>query len=389
MQKNFVNLSEKDISIQANKKFSKKEKILLEFLLKNKEEILENNISISILKIKKLLYLGELENILSFFQKFMEKTILYTIYRLDILERRGSFSILSSYYIEKDSIYLKFTDEFKSIFQKNSYFQKNDFETLLFLQNEYAIILYNLLKFNISLNRSLEISISKLKAILNLTDSYDRFFDFEKLILKPAFNEIAKVTKKNIEYKKIKNIDASNSKIIGLLLEIRDINEQEKINSTNTLIEIFEKNIISLENKQEIWNLIFNTIDDKGAEYIKKNIQYTIEHSQKNNIFLFLTEALTLDYYTNRYKNKIAKFSETFKQIEHIEKKYESIAQLHSDLFKILANLKFNYLTLNPHFLKSLQNLRIVHELEYFDNDFIIFAEYNSTGNSYISLFEN
>lgn len=271
MQKKFVDLSEKDISIQSNKKFSKKEKILLEFLLKNKEKILDNTISISILKIKKLLYLGELENILSFFQKFMEKTILYTIYRLDILERRGSFSILSSYYIEKDSIHLKFTNEFKSIFQKNSYFQKNDFETLIFLQNEYAIALYNLLKFNISINRSLEISISKLKSILNLTDSYDRFFDFEKLILKPAFKEISKVTQKNIEYKKIKNINASNSKIIGLLLEIKDINEQEKINSTNTLIQILEKNLTFLENKQEIWNLIFNTIDNKGGKRPLKN----------------------------------------------------------------------------------------------------------------------
>lgn len=389
MEKKFINLNENDVILNFNKKFSKKEKVFFDFILSNKDSILNNNLSISILKIKKLLLLGELESILKVFQKLMEKIILYTIYRLDILEKKGSFSILSSYYIEKNTIYFKFTEEFRSIFQKNSYFQKNNFEILIFLQNEHAIILYNLLKFNISLNQSLEISISKLKSILNLSNSYDRFFDFEKLILKPAFKEIAKVTKKNIEYKKIKNIDASNSKIIGLFLEIKDTNEEEKIIATNLLIEMLEKNLITPEHKQEIWNFIFNTLDLKGEEYIKKNIQYTIEHAPKNNFSIFLKEALTLDYFNNRYKNKFIKFSETFKQIEHIEKKYTSLAQLHSDLFKILANLKFNYLTLNPHFLRSLQNLRIVHELEYFDNNFIIFAEYNSIGMSYISFFEN
>ncbi|WP_291255511.1 replication initiation protein [Fusobacterium sp.] len=389
MEKNYISLNENDISVRLNKSFTKKEKLFLDSLIKNKEDLLQNNISISILKIKKKLFLGELENILKFIQKLMDKKIIYSIYKLDILEQRGSFAIISSYYIEKDSIKLKFSEEFISIFKKNSYFQKNDFEILFFLQNEHAITLYNLLKFNISMNKSIEISISKLKTILNLTNSYDRFFDFEKLILKPAINEITNITGKSITYTKIKNINSSNSKIIGLFLEIKDINEEEKIYLTNKLISIIEKDIPTLSHKQEIWSFIFKLIDDKGFEYIKKNIQYTLEHFDKNNFFNFLIEALNLNYFDNRFKNKIKNFHDTFKQIENIEKKYDSLAQLHSDLFKILANLQFNYLTLNPHFLKSLQNLRLIHELEYFDNEFIIFAEYNTNSISYISLFEN
>lgn len=135
MKKNFndyISLSEKEIDIKFNKVFSKKEKILFDFLLKDKEEILSNNILVPILKIKKLLMLGELENILKIFQKLTEKVIIYTIFKLELIEKKGAFSIISSYHIEKNNIKVIFTEEFRSIFQKNSYFQKNDFDILLF-----------------------------------------------------------------------------------------------------------------------------------------------------------------------------------------------------------------------------------------------------------------
>lgn len=392
MKKNFndyISLSEKEIDIKFNKVFSKKEKILFDFLLKDKEDILSNNILVPILKIKKLLLLGELENILKIFQKLTEKIIIYTIFKLELIEKKGAFSIISSYHIEKNYIKVIFTEEFRSIFQKNSYFQKNDFDILLFFQNDYAIALYNFLKFNISMNKSIEISIYKLKSLLGLEESYDRFFDFEKMILRPAFQEISKVTKKNIEYTKIKNRDSSNSKIIGLLLEIKDINEQEKATLTNSIIEKIEGVISVTDIKKDLWTKVFKSLDDKSYDYIIKNVNYSIAHYPKNGFKLFFEEAIDLNYAENRFKNKIIKFSETFKSIENIEKKYTSLAQLHSDLFKILANLKFNYLTLNPQFLKSLQSLKVRKELEYFDNDFIIFAEYNDNEISYISLFEN
>lgn len=392
MKKNFndyISLSEKEIDIKFNKVFSKKEKILFDFLLKDKEDILNNNILVPILKIKKLLMLGELENILKIFQKLTEKIIIYTVFKLELIEKKGAFSIISSYHIEKNYIKVIFTEEFRSIFQKNSYFQKNDFDILLFFQNDYAIALYNFLKFNISMNKSIEISIQKLKNLLGLEDSYDRFFDFEKMILKPAFQEISKVTKKNLEHTKIKNRDSSNSKIIGLLLEIKDINEQEKATLANGIIEKIEGAISISDIKKDLWTKVFKSLDDKSYDYIIKNVNYSIAHYPKNGFKVFFEEAIDLNYAENRFKNKITKFSETFKCIENIEKKYTSLAQLHSDLFKILANLKFNYLTLNPQFLKSLQSLKIRKELEYFDNDFIIFAEYNDNEISYISLFEN
>ena len=285
MKKNFndyISLSEKEIDIKFNKVFSKKEKILFDFLLKDKEEILSNNILVPILKIKKLLMLGELENILKIFQKLTEKVIIYTIFKLELIEKKGAFSIISSYHIEKNNIKVIFTEEFRSIFQKNSYFQKNDFDILLFFQNDYAIALYNFLKFNISMNKSIEISINKLKSLLGLEKSYDRFFDFEKMILKPAFKEISKVTKKNIEYTKIKNRDSSNSKIIGLFLEIQDINEQEKASLANNVIEKIETAISITDIKKDLWAKVFKSLDDKSYEYIMKNVNYSIAHYPKN-----------------------------------------------------------------------------------------------------------
>ena len=94
MKKNFndyISLSEKEIDIKFNKVFSKKEKILFDFLLKDKEDILNNNILVPILKIKKLLMLGELENILKIFQKLTEKIIIYTVFKLELIEKKGAF----------------------------------------------------------------------------------------------------------------------------------------------------------------------------------------------------------------------------------------------------------------------------------------------------------
>ena len=96
MKKNFndyISLSEKEIDIKFNKVFSKKEKILFDFLLKDKEDILSNNILVPILKIKKLLLLGELENILKIFQKLSEKIIIYTVFKLELIEKKGDFLI--------------------------------------------------------------------------------------------------------------------------------------------------------------------------------------------------------------------------------------------------------------------------------------------------------
>lgn len=62
-------------------------------------------------------------------------------------------------------------------------------------------------------------------------------------------------------------------------------------------------------------------MDDKSWEQITRNIDYTLAHFPKNGFKTFLEEALEFNYADNRFKNKIAKFSETFKCIENIEKK--------------------------------------------------------------------
>lgn len=380
------NLYENEVDFKFNKTFTKKEKILFDFLIKKQDNILNKILSISLLKIKKILVLEELESIMKIFQKLSEKIILYTIFKFETIEKKGAFSIISSYYIEDNSIKINFTEEFKSIFQKNSYFQKNGFDIFLFFQNTHTITLYNFLKFNISMNKPIKISINKLKHLLNLDNTYDRFFDFEKIILKPSFKEISELTKKDIIYNKIKNKDSSNSKIIGLFLEIKDINEHEKSTLTNSIIEKIELSISISDIKKELWNKIFKSLDEKNYDYILKNVNYSLAHHPKNEFKSFFEEALEFNYFGNRFKNKVTKLSETFKSIEYIEKKYTSLAQLHSDLFKILANFKFNYLTLNPQFLKSLQMLNNRKEMEYFDNNFIIFAEYNQDEMSYISF---
>ncbi len=382
-----INIQQNNAELSFYKKMSSKEEILLDEILMNQKKILEGTLVLSKKRLMKILNITDEEKILKIISRLSSNFIIYTTWRFDLIDRQGGINIVSSYLLEEKQLTLNFSNDFMLIFKKSSYYNNYSFDKLISLRGFYSNALFLLFKNSISLNRTFEISLLQLKKILDLEGVYSRFYDFEMKILIPNIKKVEKAISKKISYKRIKNKNAFNSKIIGLHFNITDTHDQEYIDMTNNLISFIKKGIIY--EKNVVWNIIHNSLEEKTFDYIKRNIIYCNLHLSKKQFSTFLYEALKYDYFKNRYKNKIRKYRESYKELRSIEKTFTSLGKLHSEVFKILVSLKFNYLTINPNFLKALQSLKKNNEFEYFDNNYIIFVEFNIDGDSYINIFES
>ncbi len=390
MKNNFdfdINIQQNNTEIGFFKKMSSKEEILFDEILQNQKKILEGGLSLSKKKLIKILKTDDNEKLIKVIAKLTSNFITYKTWRFDLIDRQGGINIISSYSLEENHIFLDFSHDFIQVFKKSSYYNEHNFDKLIALRGFYSNTLFSLFKNSMNLNKTFEISLPRLKKILDLEGAYGRFYDFETKILIPNLKKVEKSISRKITYKKIKNKNALNSKVIGLRFDITDTHEHEYIDMTNNLMSLI-KNSITFE-KNRVWNIIYGSLEEKTFDYIKKNINYCNLHSPKNQFNTFLFEALEYDYSANRYKNKIRKYRENYKELRNIEKPFTSLGKLHSEIFKILVSLKFNYLTINPNFLKALQSLKKNNEFEYFDNNYMIFAEFNIDGDSYINIFES
>ncbi|MGB6127243.1 MAG: replication initiation protein [Psychrilyobacter sp.] len=384
LQKNMFNLSEKDIILNFNKKFTKKENDFFEFITKSLDKDKNKKIIFSETRLKKIINIESREKIISFFKKISGKKIYYSIYRYSDLEEVGILNIISLFTIKNNQYEVEIDNNFHSIFIEGSYFYENNFKTLIHLKSNYSRIFFNIIKFNFSLNKAIELPIDKLKKALDIKiGSHDRFYDFEKLIIKPCLKDISLAIGEKINYLKIKKSESKNSKVLAIKIEIKKNNED--INDLRLLMESITA-ILKTESSN-IWSFLNLKYKEKGLEYVHNNVTYAIDHGLGEDFENFLTNSITYDYFNTRFKNKISKFLVERKIYYESSSKIDSLGAFHSDIFKALTILKFYYLTLNPSFLKALMNIKNKNEFEYQDSKFLIIAEFNSNSDSHIYIF--
>lgn len=184
-------------------------------------------------------------------------------------------------------------------------FTRYEIENILRLKSTYSVRLYELLKQYQSIGNR-KINIDDLRDYLGIEkDEYDRFYDFERRVLKVAKKEIDKYTDLEVDYEKIK----TGRKITGIkftidskpdvqkeLIEsiytkeqIKDIKtkcglKSERFNSKQ-IIELYEIAVAKTE-----------SADIDVHEYIKLNYNDMIEKGTARNKFSYLKKALEEDY---------------------------------------------------------------------------------------------
>jgi plasmid replication initiation protein len=184
-------------------------------------------------------------------------------------------------------------------------FTKYQLENILKLNSGYSIRIYELLK-QYEKIRKRKFEIDNLKEFLGIGEKYERFYDFERFVLKVATKEINTHTDIDIEYEKIKR----GRRITHIAFSIQPSVIDEEIKVLETLYDDEEYQVIVDKmnltdkklNKKQIFKLFeiacskTDHLDNVNVyDYVKLNVDYT-NKQKPSNYFAYLKKALQDDF---------------------------------------------------------------------------------------------
>lgn len=210
-------MGNKNIFIEFSKKLSKKERDFLRSV-----DISSSSITVhletlyKIFEVKEEPKVMELEKLLF---KFFSKNITVIDSNLNFKKR---FNILNSYFFERDYV----------IFEFSSHILDEKIKKMLKFKERYSYRFYQ--EILNSEKNILNISMNNLRDILEIQETYDRFYDIEKNLLKPIFKDLTTIGELDIEYEKNKVGEYKSAKILGIKI-IKDYKNSE----TNEVKPIF------------------------------------------------------------------------------------------------------------------------------------------------------
>ncbi|MGL5279447.1 MAG: hypothetical protein ACRC8M_10335 [Cetobacterium sp.] len=225
-------MGNKNIFIEFSKKLSKKERDFLRSV-----DISSSSVTVhletlyKIFEVKEEPKVIELEKLLF---KFFSKNITITDSNLNLKKR---FNVLNSYFFERDYV----------IFEFSSHILDEKIKKILKFKERYSYRFYQgILNSEKSI---LNISMDNLRDILEIQETYDRFYDIEKNLLKPIFKDLTTTGELDIEYEKDKVGDYKSAKILGIKI-IKDYKNSEtnEIKPIFTLTKTF-KNLFELHSE--------------------------------------------------------------------------------------------------------------------------------------------
>ena len=399
-----------DIKIEYTKKFSKNDIYFKQFLIKKIIKTNEKNFYLTEKEAKKILIFPHGENFDIFLKKFCSKRLIIKYKKSEEEYYELILNIISSVLKNKNTYVLKVSEDFYKIFTS----EKNDFKfyqlnIFLGFSNIITRKLFNLIK-NIYSELSIEISLDNLRRYLNLEESYERFFDFEKKILIPSLKEIENFTSYKILYSKIKNSISTNARVKAIrfnIIQNSDDKSENDISILYKLVKPFAQNLFTLQ------KFISYQANFYSYQYLKKNIEYSLLHS-KNNLDSFLVEAIKYDWVNTKFKEKLQEYSKKYSLIFKLSQKIIIIEEFRKVILKsiekneldkelsLILNFmqisarifendvyKDNNLLKNKVYLTFYKNLQEANECIFEDEKTIILAEFNQNcSNSNLAIFK-
>ncbi|ERT69226.1 hypothetical protein HMPREF0202_00860 [Cetobacterium somerae ATCC BAA-474] len=225
-------MENKNIFIEFSKKLSKKERDFLRSVDINSSSVTVHLETLyKIFEVKEEPKIMELEKLLF---KFFSKNIVITDSNLNLKKR---FNILNSYFFEKDYVSFEFS----------SHILDEKIKKILKFKERYSYRFYQ--EILNSEKNILNISMNSLRDLLDIQETYDRFYDIEKNLLKPIFKDLITIGELDIEYEKNKVGEYKSAKILGIKI-VKDYKSSE----TNAVKPIFSltktfKNLFELHSE--------------------------------------------------------------------------------------------------------------------------------------------
>ena len=358
----FTNLKN-TINLKFSKKITKNEKNffkLLFFRIASDSSFLEKA-EIRFEELLSILEFPSINDFTPFFNALIEKHIFFST----DMQFSGSFGIISSFVLYSDYCHIFFTEEFKNCFSlKKNFFSLLEIEKFIFMNDSFSFSFYNNIIKNFKDKNEITLPVSLVKTYLNANDKYERFFDFEKYILKKAILDINTFTDFSIEYEKIKEHKKATNKITSISFYINKSKQSYKP-FDNKIYKMLEPIKEKISNPEEIYHLFVLYVSKRGYKYVYDNINYAknskdFEKNLKkalmlnlasNNLKLFVNVSKTV-------KSPIVLFYTLTRKLNKIKRHYPKIEELMNN-FKLKNIDSISYFNDNDSFEFSNKYIRI------------------------------
>ena len=373
----FTNLKN-TINLKFSKKITKNEKNffkLLFFRIASDSSFLEKA-EIRFEELLSILEFPSINDFTPFFNALMEKHIFFST----DMQFSGSFGIISSFILYSDYCQIFFTEEFKNCFSlKKNFFSLLEIEKFIFMNDSFSFSFYNNIIKNFKDKNEITLPVSLVKTYLNANDKYERFFDFEKYILKKAILDINTFTDFSIEYEKIKEHKKATNKITSISFSINK-SKQSYTPFDNKIYKMLEPIKEKISNPEEIYHLFVLYVSKRGYKYVYDNINYAKNYKdfEKN-----LKKALMLNLASNKLK-LFVNVSKTVKSpivlFYTLTRKLNKIKRHYPKIEELMYNFK----------LKNIDSISYFNDNDSFNfsNKYIrIFVKYYSSKKSIIEIY--
>lgn len=268
-------LNRRDVTFDFDKRLSKKEYELFTIILDKFSLNAENFISINCDEIFKELKIN-FNKLQILNKKLLGKVINYKVVEEEKIIISGNFNLLNSFALQEGHIIYSFSEEIKMALTEKNFFNRIHLISLLRFKSKHTSFFYMNFLTRLGDFSEEEMSLEQLKKFFFLEESYDRFYDFEKNILKPVVEDINSFTEYYLTYDKIKNKSNRIEKI-----KFKGTNKYSKYirKKANELLYSVRDYI---DDFSLVYNEIYINLMRKGYNYVNNNLIYCLENYKDN-----------------------------------------------------------------------------------------------------------
>ncbi|MGL6064766.1 MAG: hypothetical protein ACRC0S_06755 [Fusobacteriaceae bacterium] len=218
------------------------------------------------------LFKFDIGEITEFLDRLSKKSISYYFNDVDD-NLSGSFNLINAFLIKNNTLFIQLPKEVK---------YSKYIKVLYSFSNKASFKFYSYFIKNFVFKKNFTVKIEDFKDILNTDNKYERFFDFEKFVLKSLLKDLENSYK--IGYNKIKSGSNLNNKVIEVNFffhdEISEADEELKLKSILFMIKT------DISDVGEVYSILKNGIQNHGYEVAYKTC-FKIKHLYKKSYLSF------------------------------------------------------------------------------------------------------